>query len=81
VVESDSFLLWLLRTPDLALREQVEGVLVEYLRKSDRRLALSLSSVTLHGIPSHFEFTFGTCSGILTEDTLDIPGGFFRPGF
>lgn len=32
-------------------------------------------------MPFHLELTLGTCSGILTDDTLVIFGGVFRPGF
>ena len=35
-------------------------------------LAFSFSS-NLSGTPSHLALTFGTCSGIFAEDTINIP--------
>lgn len=79
VVEPETGRLCLLRPLGSALRDRVEDASVEVLRESGRDFRFPLSS-DLRGMPSHFEFTLGMCSGILTEDTPDMPGGIFRPG-
>ncbi len=76
MVASESSLECLRARSRSALCERVEDVLDE----SERECLLSSSSFALRGIPSHLEFTLGTCSGIFTDDTPDIPGWFFRPG-
>jgi hypothetical protein len=80
LVEADTCRLWLPRRLGPTLRERVEDDLLELPREFIEESLLASSSFPLCGIPSHFELTLGTCSGILKDDTPDIPGGFTRPG-